>query len=155
MEKSERNLPTKPKNPVGRPTEYTREKGALICERIATHDCGLPKLCKMYPDMPSEPTIQRWRYQNVEFRMKYAQAKMLQADLLAEQCLDIAEDSTPENVAVDRLRCDTRKWLASKLLPKQYGDKLLLEQKTEENEQLKLELLALRAKLDEANKREY
>ncbi len=155
MEKSQGKELTKPKHAGGRPSEYTKEKGALICERIATHDCGLPRLCAMYKDMPGEMTIQRWRYENAEFRLKYAQAKMIQADLLAEQCLQIAEDSTPENVGVDRLRVDTRKWLASKLLPKQYGDKLLLEQKTEENEQLKLELLTLRAKLDEANKREF
>jgi len=153
MEKNQGNLPSKLK--VGRPSDYTKEKGDLICQRVATHDCGLPKLCAMYNDMPSEMAIQRWRYENLEFRLKYAQAKMLQADLLAEQCLQIADESTPENVAVDRLRVDSRKWLASKLLPKQYGDKLLLEQKTEENEQLKLELLTLRSKLDEANKREF
>lgn len=155
MEKNQGNLPSKPKHAGGRPSDYTRAKGALICERIATHDCGIPRLCRMYPDMPDEKTIQRWRYQNEEFRLKYAQAKMLQADLLAEQCLDISDESTPENVAVDRLRVDSRKWLASKLLPKQYGDKLLLEQKTEENEILKEELRALRHKLDEQNKREF
>lgn len=155
MEKDQGNLTIKPKHAGGRPSEYTKEKGDLICQRVATHDCGLPRLCAMYNDMPDQMTIFRWRYQNEEFRYKYAQAKMIQADLLAEQCLQISDESTPEEVAVDRLRCDTRKWLASKLLPKQYGDKLLLEQKTEENEQLKQELLALRAKLNEQNEREF
>jgi hypothetical protein len=149
------NLPSKPKHAGGRPSDYTKEKGDLICERISTHDVGLPRLCKMYSDMPDEKTVQRWRYQNAEFRLKYAQAKMIQADLLAEQCLEISDSCIPEEVGVDRLRVDTRKWLASKLLPKQYGDKLLLEQKTEENEQLKEELRALRARLDESNKREF
>lgn len=155
MEKNQGNIPAKPKHAGGRPSDYTKEKGDLICQRVATHDCGLPKLCAMYKDMPDQMTIFRWRYQVEEFRYKYAQAKMLQADLLAEQCLDISDESTPENVAVDRLRVDSRKWLASKLLPKQYGDKLLLEQKTEENELLKEELRALRHKLDEQNKREF
>jgi regulator of replication initiation timing len=41
------------------------------------------------------------------------------------------------------------------LLTKQYGDKLLLEEKTEENGKLKIELNELRAKLDLANKKEY
>lgn len=100
-------------------------------------------------------TIRLWRLYNAEFSAQYARAKLIQADILAEDCLDIASCSTPETYTVDRLQIDTRKWLASKLLPKQYGDKVLLEQKTEENEQLKEELLALRKELDERNKREY
>jgi hypothetical protein len=169
MSENQESLPSKPKHAGGRPSDYTKEKGQLICERIATHDIGLPRLCKMYSDMPDEKTIQRWRYQFEEFRLKYAQAKMIQADLLAEQCLEISDDARQdvrvtedgktmidsEFVARSRLRVDTRKWLASKLMPKQYGDKLLLEQKTEENEQLKEELRALRIRLDEANKREF
>lgn len=155
MKKKPAQIQNKPKHPGGRPSEYTKEKGDLICEIVATHPIGLPTLCKMYNEMPSEPTIQRWRYQYEEFRLKYAYAKVQQADLLAEQCLQISDDSTPENIAVDRLRVDSRKWLASKLLPKQYGDRVLLEQKTEENEQLKEELLLLRAKLDKQNKKEF
>jgi hypothetical protein len=94
---------------------------------------------------------------------------MLQADLLAEECLDISDDSRQdirvtedgktmidgEFVARSRLRVDTRKWLASKLLPRQYGDKSLLEQKTEENELLKQELIMLRDKLNEQNRKDF
>jgi hypothetical protein len=155
MEDNQGSALSKPKNAGGRPSEYTKERGDFICELIATHDCGIPTLCRRYSELPDQATVWRWRYQFEEFRNKYAQAKMIQADILAEHCLQISDDSTPEYVGVDRLRVDTRKWLASKLLPKQYGDKLLLEQKTEENEQLKEELRALRARLDEANKREF
>ncbi|HMF72314.1 MAG TPA: hypothetical protein VK616_12630 [Flavitalea sp.] len=154
---------------VGRPSDYTQELGELICQRIATHDKGLPRLCAMYDDMPAESTINRWRYQVPEFRTKYAQAKMIQADLLAEQCLEIADDDSQdirlndegyeslngEFVARSRVRIDTRKWLASKLLPKQYGDKLLLEQKTEENDKLKAELMELRDRLDAQNRKDF
>lgn len=159
----------KSKGVMGRPLEYTQEMGDLICERIATHSLGVKRLCAKYGDMPAEYTIQRWRYRVPEFRVQYAQAKMIQADLLAEECLEIADDSSGDErmtedgktmidgefVARSRLRVDTRKWLASKLLPKQYGDKSLLEQKTEENELLKQELITLRAKLNEQNKKEF
>lgn len=60
-----------------------------------------------------------------------------------------------EFAARSRIRIDTRKWLACKLLPKQYGDKIQLEQKTEENEKLKEELIELRAKLDAQNRKDY
>lgn len=152
-----KNENPKPKHPGGRPSEYTTERADYICKLVATHSIGIPRLCKMYPQMPSEPTIQRWRYDFPEFRVKYAQAKLLQAELLVEECLEISDDKTDEyeDVGKTRLRVDTRKWLASKLLPKQYGDTSLLDQKTEENAQLKEELLQLRAKLNEENKRDF
>ena len=123
--------------PGGRPTDYNKEIATLICDRVATHACGLAKLCRMYDDMPDKSTINLWRYQHEEFSSQYARSKLIQADILAEECLDISDDDADdvkydkdgnevynaEFVARSRLRIDTRKWLASKLLPKAYGDK--------------------------------
>lgn len=131
--------------PAGRPTDYTPELATLICQRVATHTCGLIKLCSMYNDMPSKFTINLWRYKYPEFSTQYAQAKLIQADLLAEECLDIADDSSFDTASNDegfeicnteyinrcRLRIDTRKWLAAKLLPRAYGDKSKEESKDE------------------------
>ena len=120
----------------GRPTLYNEDLAALICERVATTTLGLHRLCCAYDDLPSKFTVNLWRYKYPEFSTLYAQAKLHQADLLAEECLEIADDTTgdlsidPESgfetcnnefIARSRLRIDTRKWLASKLLPKQYG----------------------------------
>ncbi len=120
---------------VGRPTDYNETIAALICERVATSTIGLNKLCCAYDDLPSKFTVNLWRYKYPEFSTRYAQAKLMQADLLAEECLDIADDDScdtkinfdgeeianNEFIARSRLRIDTRKWLAAKLLPKQYG----------------------------------
>ena len=68
----------------------------------------------------------------------YARAREARADKLAEDIIEIADASendtyTDENgvertnqevVARARLRVDARKWLAAKMLPKKYGDKL-------------------------------
>lgn len=127
--------PVKAKARVGRPTDYNETIAALICERVATHTYGLNKLCAMYDDLPSKFTVNLWRFRHPEFSAQYAQAKLMQADLLAEECLDIADDDSndikigpdgfeicnTEFIARARLRVDTRKWLAAKLLPKQYG----------------------------------
>ena len=145
----------KPKNKGGRPTKYTKELANFICQLVSTFPYGLSKICYNREDLPHESTIRQWRLDNPEFSAQYARAKLIQADILAEDCLDISDQSTAETYCADRLKIETRKWLASKLLPKQYGDRVVLEQKTEENEQLKAELIALRAKLDEENKREF
>jgi len=127
------------KKQAGRPLEYTQEMGDHICELVSSTGYGLLKLTQLYPELPDKITINRWRHRLPAFRTQYAQAKLEQADLLAEECLEIADDSTfdtitkynkdgseydacnTEWIARSRLRVDTRKWLASKLLPKQYG----------------------------------
>ena len=122
---------------MGRPSDYNEEIAALVCERVATITCGLAKMCDMYDDMPTQSTVNLWRYRHPEFSAQYALAKLKQADLLAEECLDISDDNSrdikydkdgnescnSEFVQRSRLRIDTRKWLASKLLPKAYGDR--------------------------------
>ena len=143
------------KNPMGRPRKYTQELGDFICEIISTTSFGLPKICEFHEFLPHESTVRKWRLDFPDFSAKYARAKLAQADILAEECLEIADNSVNENYTVDRLRIDTRKWLASKLLPKQYGDRVLLEQKTEENDKLREELLTLRSELDARNKKEF
>lgn len=127
--------------PTGRPCGFNQEMADLICERVSTHSCGLQRLCNMFDDMPVKSTINLWRSQFPAFSAQYALAKLKQADLLAEEIIEIADDSrgditineqgeeviNSEFVARSRLRIDTRKWLASKLLPKQYGDKTQTE----------------------------
>ena len=76
-----------------------------------------------------------------EFSDQYARAREAQADKLAEEALQIADDGRSDtyvdgdgNVKTDteviqrsKLRVDTRKWLASKMAPKKYGDKVQAE----------------------------
>jgi len=166
---------TKKKDPkdlkkVGRPTKYTPEMVRLICERVATHDCGLNTLCQMYADMPSKVNINIWRRTYPEFRTLYAQAKCEQIEFLIEDILEIADDGTNdwmeykdkqndcigwringEHIQRSRVRIDTRKWLAAKLAPKIYGDAL-----TQENHNLIHEDVVKRKhELDEKNKKEF
>lgn len=134
------------KKKVGRPTIYNNELARLICERIATHEMGLQRLCNKYDDMPDKTTINEWRYKYPEFSHQYAQAKMMQAELFADEIIDIADDGSNdwmesydlengcegwrangEHIQRSRLRIDSRKWIASKLAPKIYGEKVQTE----------------------------
>jgi hypothetical protein len=74
--------------------------------------------------MPDRETVRRWRRENEEFRGQYARARVDQADSLAEEIVAIAD--TEKDPAKARVRIDARKWYASKLNPKTYGDKLEL-----------------------------
>ena len=166
---------TKKKKPeelkkMGRPTDYTPELGERICELVATHDLGLRGLTALYPDLPHKETINRWRRNDSDFRIKYAQAKCQQLEFMTEDLIDIADDGVNdwmemfdkegesigwrvngEHIQRSRVRIDTRKWLASKLAPKMYGDAL-----TQENNNLIHEDVVKRKhELDEKNKKEF
>lgn len=154
---------------AGRPTDYSEEIAQEICEIVSTYPYGLKKLTRIFTNLPAESTINLWRYKHEKFSVDYQKAKLRQADLLAEECLDIADDVSGDYIETDdgnvkcnsefvnrsRLRIDTRKWLAAKLLPKQYGDQKQVEELTADKERLKQELRDLQERLDAQNKKEY
>jgi len=118
---------------LGRPSDYTPELADEICTRLANGE-SLRAICASDRDdwMPSIGTILRWVSEKPEFREQYARAREVQAETHADEIVTIADgvscaDPSAIDVARDRLRIDARKWVASKLLPKKYGDKLQQE----------------------------
>ncbi len=106
---------------MGRPTDYNEEIAAKICSIIAMGR-SLRSIVSQ-DDMPSMTSVFKWLREKPEFAQQYARAKEEQADSLADELQDIADNPTGD-VQRDRLRVDTRKWIASKLKPKKYGDKV-------------------------------
>ncbi len=159
----------KEKKLTGRPPIYTEELAEFVCRMVATHTWGLQRICREVDGMPDQTTINEWRLNNPSFSLRYTKAKQVQAELLAEECLDISDDArgdikitkdgeevfNTEFAARSRIRIDTRKWLAAKLSPKIYGDRQIVEQVSSENEDLKKEIADLREKLDSKYKRDY
>jgi hypothetical protein len=64
----------------------------------------------------------RWLAAHESFRQQYARAKEAQGHVQADRGLKDALTAT--DASLGRLKFDARKWAASKLAPKQYGDKL-------------------------------
>lgn len=108
---------------TGRPSTYSDEMAAKICEEIVAGK-SIRDICKQ-EDFPHVSTVFRWLAANEAFREQYARAREAQSEVMAQEMLDIADSSTGD-VQRDKLRIDTRKWLASKLKPKKYGDKMEL-----------------------------
>lgn len=113
----------------GRPTAYSQAVADKIIDLISTSSKGLDSLCKAHSSLPHPATVRRWISQNEGFRDRYARAKEEQADLMADEIIDIADeltgkDLTHEKIGAAKQRIDARKWVAAKLKPKKYGDKL-------------------------------
>jgi hypothetical protein len=129
---------------MARPTDYTLELTDTICARLSEGE-SMRSICRD-DDMPVLTTIFRWLREKPEFKQQYDIAKEESAESLADEMVDIADNevSQPlivngEPVMVDgktvevvdstavahaKLRIDTRKWAASKLKPKKYGEKV-------------------------------
>lgn len=108
---------------MGRPSIFTAELAAAICERISLGE-SLRSICRE-EGMPEKLTVLRWLSQDDQFCTQYARARELQADTHAEDVVDISDTET--DPARARVRIDARKWFASKVAAKKYGDATLLK----------------------------
>lgn len=117
------------------PLPYTEAIGDKICERLINGE-SLRRIC-LDDGMPSPALVCKWLAdpENERFREQYAHARDAQADTLADEIIDIADDGSNDYMGEDekyngdavqrsKLRVDARKWVAAKLKPKKYGDKL-------------------------------
>lgn len=132
--------------------EFSPEVFTAICERIAAGE-SLRAICAD-EGMPSKTSVMRWldEPEHQSLRDQYARARERQADTFAEEVVEIADEECTmiradkhgsgkpgsdgdevgdlevvfdtTAVARNRLRVDARKWAASKLAPKKYGDRL-------------------------------
>ncbi len=130
---------------MGRPSSYTQEVADKICSELMQQR-SLRQICKD-EGMPSEVTVFNWLQSNDQFFKNYARARDVQAEQMADELIDIADElptitvctpkgntyETTDSAGVNRnrVRVDTRKWVISKILPKKYGDKLELNAKVE------------------------
>ncbi len=130
--------PAPKKRKAGRPSKFTEALAARLCERLAEGN-SLRSICRD-DAMPAISTVMGWLFDgnHDEFSEQYARAREAQAEVRADEIIEIADDAagdlttdkdgkeivSHEHIQRSRLRVDTRKWVASKLLPKRYGDKL-------------------------------
>jgi len=120
---------------MARPSDFTQGKADVICMALS-EGRSLRSICHG-DEMPTARTVHNWLNVNEVFFQQYAKAREIQADTIFDECLDIADMQEDDVKVVDgvdqtnhdviaraKLRIDTRKWMAGKLRPKVYGDKL-------------------------------
>lgn len=120
--------------------EYSPELAAEICRLMADEGCSIRQICQR-DDMPARSSVHKWLIEHEDFADQYARAREVMLESMAEEILDIADDTSGDTVKDEygkeradtewisrsRLRVDSRKWLLSKLLPKKYGEKAQVE----------------------------
>ena len=121
--------------------KYTDAIAQKICEGLMDKR-SLSAICRD-PGMPSLRTVTRWLADPrlATFRENYRAARQVQAELLVDEIFEIANDTKddwkptynkkgeingykPDNEAIQRSRVkiDTIKWYAAKMVPRIYGE---------------------------------
>lgn len=133
------------KNKGGRPAIDRQPIYDWILEVTATTHYGIRTILQLIHlrlgHSIVSTTFYKWLDDDEVFAAQYARAKEAQADLLVEQMIEIADDDSQDttvsqrgNIVADnefinrsRLKVETRKWIAAKLRPKKYGEKIAVE----------------------------
>jgi hypothetical protein len=99
-----------------------------VCLELETSAKGIYKICReRHLD-----TTEFYKYMRItgeSATLRYARAKELQCDNMADDMQDIADNCEDSNKG--RLQVDTRKWYLSKIKPKRYGDHQVIEIQSE------------------------
>lgn len=151
-----------PNAQVGRPSDYTQELADRLCALLADGQ-SMRKVCEN-DWAPDKASVFMWLRTRPEFLDQYTRAKQEAADSMVDDMLDIADDARNDYMSVNdpdnpgykfngehvnrsRLRVDARKWIAAKLKPKKYGEKV----EHEHSGRLTLEQLVTQS-LDDASR---
>ena len=133
---------------MGRPTKYTNKIGDEICVRLSGGE-SLRSIC-LDDHIPHRSNVFRWLLSDSntykKFRDQYALARRIQAECMFDDICYIADNEVESPLVLEgklikddndntvmirdmvginhaKLKIDSRKWCASKLLPKKYGEK--------------------------------
>ena len=121
------------KRSVGRPVEWEEDNPVWeeVVSRMATGK-SLSSVLRE-PGMPPWATFNRMLRSNEQLRVAYDKAVQDRADKLADEIIELSDAVMPEGlkgpeasawVQQKRLQVDARKWVASKLKPRTYGDRI-------------------------------
>ena len=132
---------------MGRPSKYSRELAARICERISTTELGLEQVLaeirEQDGEAPTSTSVYRWLEKHQSFREQSARARRMQAELLHDRAQIAAQQpligkivteggkdgtitKTCDNVERSKLIVQTLLKRAGQLDPKKYGEKTQL-----------------------------
>lgn len=123
-------------------SRWSDELAAEIIETVAVAPRSMEWLCENNPHWPCPATIRTWKNTRPEFRNAFEAARRELAHVLAFQSVEIADDGSGDARVIERkdgstyvvqdqefaarskLRTEVRRWLAGKLAPEIYGERI-------------------------------
>src|SRR3990167_4573913 len=107
-------------------SKYRHELAERILVELSK-GLSLRSACRVVHGAPDESTVRMWAKDNVaDFAPQYARARDVGMDSIVDGLIELSDSANGQNANAIRLMVDTRKWVASKIAPKRYGDQLTL-----------------------------
>lgn len=112
---------------AGRPTDYCQETADKVLGLLAGGG-SLRKICKA-DDLPHRDTVFEWLSRYPEFSDRYAHARALQADCMADDVVNVAEEVRDGTLQPHqgRVVMDASKWFAAVVAPHKYAERRQLQ----------------------------
>ena len=102
------------------PIDFTPELVDSICDHIAD---GTPiNQFAGKKGLPTARTIYRRMATDADFARRIQIEREVALEMEMQRCIDMADQATPEDCQVVKLRIATRQWLAARMAPKKYGN---------------------------------
>lgn len=127
-------IPPRPRRNQWNRIELTPELKEEIVERVASGELLKHILIDERDRMPSYLTVHREEERDPEFGADMNAARRVAASILVDEILEISDDATAdvkpdgsinfENIARSKERTSNRKWLAAKLDPSRFSDRV-------------------------------
>lgn len=129
---------------MARPCEYNEAIFTELMELLASGKT-LKEICESDPKFPSSWSVRRWVIDDINgCSARYTRAREMGIHEMVDETIVISDDKSKDTLIVrkgnedievpnnewinrSRLRVDTRKWLASKVIPKIFGDRIQQE----------------------------
>ena len=161
-----------PKNPggsqYGQPEIYNEALAAYVLQIVATNTFSLKKMHERFSDFPDPATVMAWTWRHPDFFSQYLVAKQNQQLLMVDECDEMMNDLgyytddkgtqrvDAPTVARQLAKVNMRKWHASKLAPKFFGDRQTIEtvDKSKDDE-MKADMLKRQMDNDKKYKKDF
>lgn len=140
--------PRKPRNrdpKTGRMKEKWADEGVRreafdeVCERVAGGET-LSNILTGTKHLPSRTVFRNWLYEDLDMYLAFEDAKKSTAALLVDQCLAISDESIPETVPSDKVKIQTRQWIAARLDPASWSESNRVEHTGPDRGPIKIEV---------------
>jgi transposase-like protein len=108
--------------------QYTPEQRAAAVERVFENMPEGMTVKDTARRLKIKPgTLRMWIAKNPEWTEQYEALKPHLGDALVDEAMELSKNSTSSTTAMDRVRIDLLKWVASKVAPKSFGDRQVVE----------------------------
>lgn len=118
---------------------YTQEEKAAVVEDIFNEMAdGQVMSQTLGPYGLKAGTVRRWIASDEYWFYEYRKARLLMAQALAEEALEISRFTDNKTVTRDKLQIDTLQWAAIRMNPAEFGDKQQIQTDSKQTVEIKL-----------------